>query len=445
MKHITFILMLCLSLSLTAQKRVYLNAGHGSWGPDDRPMPTIPYPMLESTGRPDTCGFYESNTNLWKVLHCGTYLKETGDYKIRYSRTKNGPFPYVAGASNATRYNRELSVIAAEVDSWGTDLFLSVHSNAASEGSTANYPLFLYRGLDSENAVPRSRAMCEAIWPYHVEAMKAGFEPMSYYQTSMNIRGDRSFYNYTWQNDKGYYGYLGVLMHGCPGFLAEGYFHTYQPSRHRALNQDWCCMEGRRYARGIISYFGTKSDPHGCIMGAVRTKSKTTDNLPIYTYASGTDDQYMPLNGATVRLKNSKREVIDIYQVDNNYNGIFVFWDLLPGTYYVDLYCPGYATQQSATSTTKFTVKANETAYKTFYMITGSTKDLIGPTTPTGISDITPDADEEDLAERQNVRIYDTTGKLVLTTTRNRIDSEPLPAGVYVMQSNGQSVKYSRR
>ena len=36
--------------------RIYLNPGHGSWGPNDRPNATIPYPNL-SNGMPDTCGF----------------------------------------------------------------------------------------------------------------------------------------------------------------------------------------------------------------------------------------------------------------------------------------------------------------------------------------------------------------------------------------------------
>ena len=55
------------ALALTANDvRIYINPGHGGWGPNDRPMATISYPMLSSTGRPDTCGFYESNTNLWK-------------------------------------------------------------------------------------------------------------------------------------------------------------------------------------------------------------------------------------------------------------------------------------------------------------------------------------------------------------------------------------------
>ena len=35
-------------------KRIYVNPGHGSFRPNDRPMATIPYPNLSSTGMPDT-------------------------------------------------------------------------------------------------------------------------------------------------------------------------------------------------------------------------------------------------------------------------------------------------------------------------------------------------------------------------------------------------------
>ena len=82
--------------------RIYLNPGHGSWGPNDRPMATIPYPNLPETGMPDTCGFYESNTNLWKVLQLGETLEKMGiqSDNIVYSRVKNGPYPYVSGAAD---------------------------------------------------------------------------------------------------------------------------------------------------------------------------------------------------------------------------------------------------------------------------------------------------------------------------------------------------------
>ena len=214
----------CLPMTAAAdvKPRIYLNPGHGGWGANDRPMPTISHPNLPETGRPDTCGFYESNTNLWKIEEMGRILKATGDYTIKYSRRANGPYPWVPGASNEQRYDRALSVIAAEVDAYRADYFFSVHSNAASEGALANYPLFLYRGTDAENAVKNSREMCDKMWPYHVEAMKAKFEFMSAYQNSKNLRGDRDFYHYTWTNNKGYEGYLGVLMHGRPGYLVEG-------------------------------------------------------------------------------------------------------------------------------------------------------------------------------------------------------------------------------
>ena len=355
---------------MTAQQiKVYLNAGHGGWGPDDRPMPTIPYPMLPETGRPDTCGFYESNTNLWKTLECGTRLTKNGNFRVKYSRKKNGPYPYRKGASNEFRYNRSLSEISAEVDTWGADMFLSIHSNATTDGALVNYPLFLYRGTDAEDYVENSKAMCQKIWPRLTEAMHDGFEPMTHYNNSSNIRGDIDSYHSSWTNDKGITGYLGVLHHMAPGFLSEGFFHTYQPSRHRALNQDWCRQEGIRYYRGIADYFDVHNDSTGCIMGQLHSRQKSND-LELFTAISGSLDEYMPANGITVRLKNSTEEIVGVYETDQNYNGIFVFYDLPPGRYYIELKGEGFKTRQGKVNAT--TVKAKTTSYKSIYMITGT-------------------------------------------------------------------------
>ena len=118
--------------------RIYLNAGHGSWGPNDRPMATIPYPANPETGRPDTLGFYETNTNLWKILKLGKTLEKMGVKKenILYSRTLNGPYPYVKGAPDEEKYNRNLSEICAEVEANNMDMFISIHSNAAADMNT---------------------------------------------------------------------------------------------------------------------------------------------------------------------------------------------------------------------------------------------------------------------------------------------------------------------
>ena len=140
MKRILLLLSMALgavaaSLAVTADDvRIYINPGHGGWGPNDRPMATISYPMLSSTGRPDTCGFYESNTNLWKGLEMRDALQRMGvkPENITMSRTTNGPFPYDGNTYGAISKNP--SVIAAEVEEGGYDMFVSIHSNANAEG-----------------------------------------------------------------------------------------------------------------------------------------------------------------------------------------------------------------------------------------------------------------------------------------------------------------------
>lgn len=374
--------------------RFYINPGHGSWGPNDRPMATIPYPNNPSTGRPDTCGFYESNTNLWKCLRLREELIKMGvkDENVTMSRVKNGPYPYVSGAADAEIYNRSLAEICEEVEAGNYDMFISIHSNAATDGTTTNYPLYLYRGYDAGQTggagytgpgVVGSDQMALVNWPYH--HLNLDFEPQNYYQTSTNVRGDINFYgSYSTRTDpnsgQSYAGYLGVLKHGVPGFLLEGYFHTYQPARHRALNPDYDYLEGIHVGRGVAAYFGFDMTGKGAIIGTVKdAHEKIVNNL--FKYAPKTNDQWLPLNGATVKLLKDGAEVAS-YPVDNNYNGLFAFFDLEPGKYKLSASLEGYKAQGEFTpnsistdmanlinlSLGEFTVNANETTYPLLYL-----------------------------------------------------------------------------
>lgn len=234
--------------------RVYINPGHGSWTSNDRPMNTIGRKPYSDPENVDTTGFFETNTNIRKGL---ALLDKLAEYGLKFDRSLNqtndnparvgaaldmrnnivmshvkaGPYPTVkmGGDSKlAEAYNRNLSEVAAEVEANNFDLFISIHSNAAA-GTTANYPLFLFRGEDSRAEVAGSDEMAKACWKYAY-----GNEHMqwSYYSmTNMNIRGDWDFYGGHSVGALGYDGYLGVLKHGAPGFLVEGYFHTYDPAR----------------------------------------------------------------------------------------------------------------------------------------------------------------------------------------------------------------------
>ena len=391
-KHILTLVMLaavalCASATDLTGKRIYLNPGHGSFGPNDRPMATIPFPNLSSTGMPDTCGFYESNTNLWKCEYLRDRLRQAGATVVM-SREQCGPWPYekVNGEypsyswsdyehrSDYTRYNKNLWEICEEVETGNYDFFLSVHSNATSDGTTTNYPIYLYRGYDNttDEAMAERKAIGIKMWPYRFDMFTAGYDPASYYsETRPNVRGDVDFMgsgsNSTRSNGKTYYGYYGVLKHGVPGGLYEGYFHTYQPGRHRALNHDHCAMEGISYFRGIMDWFGADPDPLGYICGTVKDQDEKIVS-PLFKYAARTNDQWLPCNGATVYLLSATGDTLQSYKVDSFYNGTFVFYNLQPGTYHLAAECEGYYPLDLEQRTADVVVEANKTTFPFLFL-----------------------------------------------------------------------------
>ena len=387
---LAFIVMQVVVSAISAANiRVYINPGHGSWGPNCRPQATIPYPAL-SSGRPDTLGFYESNTNLWKALALEEKLLAAGGFDVKLSRRANGPYPY-AGYEDKT-YNKALTTVCAEAEAYNADYYISIHSNAGPIGNAngtsnfANYPVILYRGYTGSPKVTNSDKMAKASMArlYEIFYTKAkdpsaggGPEFTTYYSpTNPDIVGDLSFYNTI-----STYGYLGALKHAIPGFLSEGYFHTYSPARHRALNTDWCRQEGVRYYRGIMDYYGKSKESVGYIMGYVRSKTEKLTNDPLYLPHNVSNDVYLPINGAKIVLRNSSGQIVKTncypyvkrmlrdqlyYITDNNYNGVFVFENLAPGTYTISVHASGYADY-----TGTLTVKADATTYTEVFMSIG--------------------------------------------------------------------------
>ena len=369
--------------------RVYINPGHGSWTPNDRPCTLVGHGEYKRVNT-DTLSFFESNTNLRKGfgvlealraygLKFDPSLNQTGErwqigaardlsQNIVMSHVKCGPYNSDNGTANqlgdATPadiyyYNRNLTEVCAEVTANNFDMFISIHSNAATEGTTTNYPLFLYGGWDTPKegtgtvTLDRqtiSRAMAQASWKY---AFENPHSQWSYYSlTNQNVRGDMSFYGST-----GTSGYLAALKHAAPGYLVEGYFHTYQPARHRAMNWDVCYVEGLAYAHGIADYFGLQKEKTGVIYGVVRDQhEKFKDEA--YRPNPTSPDAYKPLNGVKVILKKDGQQVAE-YTTDNYYNGAYVFGKLEPGKYTIEFddaqYLPGEPLEVE--------VKANEVTY----------------------------------------------------------------------------------
>ncbi len=357
--------------------RIYINPGHGSWGPNNRHMATIGHNPISSED-PDTTDFFESNTNLQKGL---ALLGKLEEYGVPFDRTKNqtndnpnrigaaldlsqnivmshvkcGPYPYSNVKDETLGYipddqqndfNRTLSTIAAEVDANNFDMFISIHSNAATDGNTTNYLYFAYDSkLLKSDGTPKDG--------YEVEGaeLKAAAIEMSrcgWNHRILDRHTQWSHYDYTMTKEdvaagKGKIGYqaLGVLNHAVPGYLVEGYFHTYQPARHRAMNFDVDQLEGVDYARGVADYFGWEKESYGAIYGVVRDKNVKFSDA-VFTPKAGTPDVYKPLNDVDVTLKDSEGNVVDTYKTDVNYNGAFVFKKVQPGNYTVEFSHPAY-------------------------------------------------------------------------------------------------------
>ena len=362
-KLLLSIFALCAVIMSASAAKIYVNPGHGSWTSECRNMLLINYPSYG-----DTLGFWESNTNLWKGLYLEKKLKESG-FTVKMSRRYSGG----ASSDNYGAYDKALHVIAAEANSWGPNYFISIHSNAHQDGTVTNYPLFIHRGWTGGETCSGSIWGEKILWTHHYEIFLQGQENNSYpnyNNNNKNIQGGQSMNGWDY----------GVLCHSYPGTLVEGYFHTYQPARHRAMQPDWCRQEGLRYWRGFTEMYGTAKDTKGYIMGYIRTKDKQI-NQTHYTGRSA-NDVYYPINGARVVLRNAKGELIKtdpykyvardfvsqaVYTTDNYYNGVFVYDDLAPGKYKIYVHCKGYKDLVQ-----EVTVTAHATTYTQLFVTAGT-------------------------------------------------------------------------
>ena len=381
------------------QVRIYINPGHGTYTSNDRPMATIKHGAFNSS-KVDTAGFFESNTNMQKAYGLLDKLKE---YGVPYDPSKpiTGKNQVNIRMSHATTgTSPALSTVAQEAKTMNADMFISIHSNAntgtgdnPSGHTNFNQLLFLHRGWDGIPYVDGSDEMAMACWNHAIKNEHMHFNWLDnptvvyndgkvysgrkYYPTYKDedgnpywIKGDVTFqYGYTDPNNSGgYTRYYGVLNHEIPGFLVEGYDHTYRPAMHRAMNDDVCRHEGELYARGINDYFGWgKKDSYGKIYGIVRDQSVTMNNtyfsiiqnptLDANKYIDPVDNK-QPLNNVIVSLYNSDGEEVDTYTTDDEWNGVYMFKKVAPGTYTIKHSLDGY---KEVTKTV--TVVANETNY----------------------------------------------------------------------------------
>ena len=336
MKKILLIVavLMCVCVDASAVKmsdlKIYINPGHGGYESDDRNIEIYPYEYG------DSLGYWESKSNLYKGLFMYHMLDSLG------------ATPYLSRIKNNPDDDRDLYDIAEEANSLECDLFFSIHSNA---GETVNYPLMLYR----EDAVgvpryPEAKTLSDIVW----EQLHSNELPI-WTRDEPYVSGDLTFYP-QWGTSG-----LGVLRRlYVVGLLSEGSMHEHRPEAHRLMNMDYCWLEAWHFVKSIMEYYDTEDKfVTGNVAGVVYDDHNTRENtLDINRYTTHGRDVNMPLNGATVELRNSAGNVVQKRTTDNDNNGVFVFRNVTPGEYKVVVSKDGYYVKEA-----DVTVIANEVTY----------------------------------------------------------------------------------
>ena len=327
--------------------KVYINPGHGGyWNGgtieqevdasgnvvtprkgNDRFVATIPYPEQSEAA------YWESKSNLVKGLELQRLLKAAG-CEVMMSRT-----------TNTEADDKDLKAIGLEANAYlgsaaaanpGKVAFISVHSNALGSNGGINYFLNLYN-MDADGLGKNSAYMALGqSMATNSASLLMDNEITVWSPTAPKIWEDDKFLDYT----------LGVLRHlDVPGFLVEGSFHDYQPETHRLLNEDYCKLSAYNMYRYFCEYFGTDKPSTGVIAGAVKHDTRIIKEKQFKNWVKGSHDRFYPINGATVTLMNASGSTLKTYTTDQNYNGVYVFWDVTPGDYKVKIEAAGFDTQ----------------------------------------------------------------------------------------------------
>ncbi|MDE6574843.1 MAG: N-acetylmuramoyl-L-alanine amidase [Muribaculaceae bacterium] len=310
--------------------KVYINPGHGGHDSDDRNVVIEPY----ASGDPN--GYWESNSNLDKGLALRDQLEAKG-YTVVMSRV-----------TNTTADDLGLSTIVSLANKSQADIFFSIHSNATGTSARRNFPLMLFRGYDDQPVKPEDKVVAGILNKHLLEN-----EVTHWTSTSLNIRGDWSFYK-SWGTSG-----LGVLRGlTVTGMLSEGSFHDYIPEAYRLMNKDFCWLEAYHFRRAIDEYFQVQGTDKGHIFGRLNDVRFPRAG----SYLMYGDDLLATIQTAKVELYDASGKLVDTYTTETvNTNGVYAFKNLTPGTYTIKTNVESHYSDEKTVE-----VKADEVTYANF-------------------------------------------------------------------------------
>lgn len=187
---------------------------------------------------PVVSGYYESNM-AWELTHkLKTELEKFGFY-VGLTRTSKNEDPELYTRGTRAR---------------GYDLFLSIHSNAATS-EAPDAPWIIHFNNDSKtNIDDESAIVARMLGPVVSETM--GVSEPYYYTKSVDFDRDGNGYI-----DDEYYGVLfGAKCVGVPGVIIEHSFHTNKKATEWLMSDSNLQKLAENEARVIAEYFGIKEE-----------------------------------------------------------------------------------------------------------------------------------------------------------------------------------------
>lgn len=325
----------CVNAADMKDLKIYVNPGHGGHDSDDRWVEVPPFTNQ------DPNGFWESNSNLVKGLDLRDMLESFGA-NVMMSRT-----------TNTTEDDRDLHEIGYEANAYAADFFFSIHSNATGTSAKKNQPLMLYRGFTDDPVSPEAKVMSGILNKHLLENRITSWSSESQW-----LAGDYDFYD--WGVGVG----LGVLRKlTVPGMLSEGSYHDYIPETYRLLNNDFCWLEAYHFTKAVMEYFETPEKFTTGVVGGAIYDNRLIRTESIYNGWFFGHDEQKPICGATVELLNAGGSVVDTYETDALFNGVYLFKNVAPGSYTVKVSHPEYEPYES-----DVVVTANEVTYNNVAM-----------------------------------------------------------------------------
>ncbi len=322
--------------------KIYINPACGGFDSNDGGIKVW---LNDST---QDYGFWESQSNLDKGLKLYEWLTQLG-FQVKMSRTQN-----------RTEDDRNFAAIVAEANEYDADFMLSINSQG---GGPSNYALQLYSGWDIDDTRTYSHMPTEENCLISRKLTTLIGENLytnkiTTWTREPRISGDKTF-AYTVMGWSDGYGVLRGL--NIPGAISEGSMHDYFPETYRLMNMDYKHQEAWYFMKAFCHYFMDYKQTTGVIGGQVRDAFHK-QVFPAIKRIKDSRDEQNPLNGATIELLQDGA-LISTYITDSLYNGVFFFWNIVPGIYTLRA-----QTENHYTKETTIEVKADEISYHDFML-----------------------------------------------------------------------------